>query len=172
MSHNQLEVIKNKDIYYKVSERFKELKAMELDLVEDFDDVAGNEKMTYKQRVFVNEYCKNLNATQACIFAGIAESNANDQGQRYLATPKIQRAIVRRLNALSFVSAISKETVVIELFQIYENLLMSPKQDYALQLKALEIISRLQGYYSPINQINIQDNSVEGVKITIVNPNE
>jgi phage terminase small subunit len=170
--YNKLEVINNKEIYYKVSERFKELKEMELDLVEDLDDVAGNERLTYKQRVFVNEYCKNLNATQACIIAGIAESNANDQGQRFLANPKIQRAIVRRLNALSFVSAISKETIITELFQIYETLLTAPKQDYGLQLKALEIISRLQGYYNAQQQINIQDNSVEGIKITIVNPNE
>ena len=170
---NKPEVINNKnDIYYHVTERFQELKEMSLDLVEDLDDVAGTERLTYKQRVYVNEYCNSLNGTQSAIRCGVNEKHANEQSQRFLANPKIQRAIVRRLNALSFVSAISKETIITELFQIYENLLTASKQDYALQLKSLEIISRLQGYYNAQQQINIQDNSVQGVKITIINPNE
>lgn len=170
--YDKLEAIKNKDIYYKVSQRFQELKEMNLELVEELEDVAGDEKLTQKQRIFVQEYCNSMNGTQACVVAGISPKKANDQAQRYLAQSKIQKAVIKRLNALAFVSAINKETIILELFEIYQSLLDSPKQDYGLQLKALEIISRLQGYYNPQQQINIQDNSIEGIKITIVNGNE
>lgn len=171
-TEGKLDVIKNNEIYYKVSERFQELKEMNLELIEDLEDPTSNEVLTIKQRIFVNQYCNTMNAAQSCVMAGISPKNANDQGQRFLAMPKIQRAVIKRLNAMSFVSAINKETILIELFEIYQNLLNSPKQDPVLQLKALEIISRLQGYYTPQTQINVQDNSVEGIKITIVNPNE
>lgn len=168
----QLDVIRNNEIYYKVSERFQELKEMNLELVEDLEDIAGNEPLTMKQRIFVSQYCNTMNGEKSCVMAGISPKKASDQAQRFLAMPKIQRAIIRRLNAMSFVSAINKETIILELFEIYQNLLNNPKQDYALQLKALEIISRLQGYYTPQTNISVQDNSVEGIKITIVTPNE
>jgi hypothetical protein len=165
------DLIKNNEIYYKVSERFQELREMNLSL-DALENEESQERLTYKQRAFVNHYCNNLNGEEACVLSGTPKNNANQLAQKYLSTPKIQQAIIKRLNALAFTSAITKETIIVELFQIYENLVSNPTQDYALQLKALEIISRLQGYYSPISQINIQDNSVEGVKITIVNPNE
>lgn len=46
-----------------------------------------------KQRLFVAEYLKDLNATQAAIRAGYSERTAGSQGQRLLKNVEIQAAI-------------------------------------------------------------------------------
>lgn len=49
--------------------------------------------MTPKQRRFVDEYMKDLNATQAAIRAGYSRKTANQQGPALLSDPEISAAI-------------------------------------------------------------------------------
>ena len=51
------------------------------------------EKLTPKQSAFVQEYLKDLNATQAAIRAGYSERTANEQGSRLLANVSVRDAI-------------------------------------------------------------------------------
>ena len=50
-------------------------------------------KLTAKQALFVEEYLKDLNATQAAIRAGYSEKTAKSQGQRLLTNVDIAKAI-------------------------------------------------------------------------------
>lgn len=49
--------------------------------------------MNERQKVFVEEYMKDMNATQAAIRAGYSEKTARSQGQRLLTKVDIQNAI-------------------------------------------------------------------------------
>jgi len=50
-------------------------------------------KLTAKQKKFVAEYVKDLNATQAAIRAGYSEKTANEQAARLLVNVSIQNAL-------------------------------------------------------------------------------
>jgi len=50
-------------------------------------------ELTPKQRLFVAEYLKDLNATQAAIRAGYSERTANEQGARLLAKVSVRQAV-------------------------------------------------------------------------------
>lgn len=50
-------------------------------------------KLTEKQELFVREYLKDLNATQAAIRAGYSENSANVEGSRLLTNANIQQAV-------------------------------------------------------------------------------
>jgi phage terminase small subunit len=50
-------------------------------------------ELTPKQRLFVAEYLKDLNATQAAIRAGYSERTAKQQGQRLLTNVDVAKAV-------------------------------------------------------------------------------
>lgn len=50
-------------------------------------------ELTPKQRLFVAEYLKDLNATQAAIRAGYSAKTANEQGARLLAHVSVRQAV-------------------------------------------------------------------------------
>lgn len=53
----------------------------------------SNQKLTPKQQLFVAEYLKDLNATQACIRAGYSAKTAEQQGPRLLGNVGVKAAI-------------------------------------------------------------------------------
>jgi phage terminase small subunit len=58
-------------------------------------------KLTVKQRRFVEEYCKDFNATRAAIESGYSESVAYQQGYENLRKPEIKKEVDMRLAALT-----------------------------------------------------------------------
>jgi len=71
-----------------------------------------------KQRIFVNEYIVDFNATQAAIRAGYAEKTAHVTGPRLLANvrvaPEIDKAIAKRENRVT----VTQDDVIRELAMI------------------------------------------------------
>ena len=55
------------------------------------------DKLTAKQQLFVDEYLKDLNATQAAIRAGYSESSAKEIGCENLTKPNIRLAVDKAL---------------------------------------------------------------------------
>lgn len=70
--------------------------------------------MTPKQEAFVREYLIDLNATQAAIRAGYAESGARTQGARLLADANIAAAIKSGQETLAEQAQVTKEQIVAE----------------------------------------------------------
>lgn len=75
-------------------------------------------KLTEKQRLFVNEYMIDLNATQAAIRAGYSVKTADQQGSRMLANVKVQEEIGRAMAERSKRTGVNQDKVVLELAKI------------------------------------------------------
>jgi phage terminase small subunit len=72
-------------------------------------------ELTPKQERFIDEYIKDLNATQAAIKAGYSEKTAGVQGSTLLKNPKISEAIKNRLEDIKS-DSIADATEVLEYF--------------------------------------------------------
>lgn len=62
-------------------------------------------KLTAKEQRFVEEYCKDCNATQAAIRAGYSKRSGKEIGYENLTKPHIRAAVDARLKALSLEAA-------------------------------------------------------------------
>lgn len=85
--------------------------------------------LTPKQRLFVNEYLVDRNATQAAVRAGYSKRTANEQGSRLLANVSVSQAIeaatVKQVERLE----VTADAVVAELWRIAN----APVSDDALR---------------------------------------
>ena len=72
----------------------------------------NHDKLTPKQRRFVDEYLVDLNATQAAIRAGYSACTANEQGARLLANASIATAVQSGQNARSERVRITQDDVL------------------------------------------------------------
>ncbi len=68
--------------------------------------------LTARQSRFVDEYLKDLNATQAAIRAGYSEKTARAQGQRLLTNVDIEAAVQERMNRRSERTHIDADFVI------------------------------------------------------------
>lgn len=75
-------------------------------------------EMTNKQKMFVKEYVKDLNASQAAIRAGYSEDTAKQIGYENLTKPYIQEAIQKEIDDRTKKVEISAEYVLGSLKQI------------------------------------------------------
>ena len=72
-------------------------------------------ELTAKQRIFVAEYLKDLNATQAAIRAGYSEKTAHAQGPRMLDNVGVREAIAAATSARAEKLEITAERVLAEI---------------------------------------------------------
>lgn len=75
-------------------------------------------KLTNKQKLFIEEYLIDLNATQAAIRAGYSAKTANRMGSENLAKPDIAAEIKRRIDARVVRTEITQDFVLLELLKI------------------------------------------------------
>ena len=75
-------------------------------------------KLTEKQRLFVEEYLIDLNATQAAIRAGYSAKTADVQGSRMLGNVKVQQAIAEAMAKRSKRTGVNQDRVVLELAKL------------------------------------------------------
>lgn len=81
-------------------------------------------KLNDKQRVFVEEYLIDLNATQAAIRAGYSEKTANRIGSENLSKPDIQAAIQIAMDKRSKRTEITADRVLQEIAKLgFSNML-------------------------------------------------
>jgi len=71
-----------------------------------------NGKLTPKQARFIDEYLKDLNATQAAIRAGYSPKTAQEISSETLSKPIIQEAVQKRRNELSAKAQMDQEWVL------------------------------------------------------------
>lgn len=81
-------------------------------------DEEWENELTAKQRSFVREYLVDLNATQAAIRAGYAESGASVEGTRLLANAKVKAAVDAAMKLRSDRTQITADRVLKELAKI------------------------------------------------------
>lgn len=143
----------------------------EVHFLEDLETDGQFQKLEYRAKLFAIHYCKDFNATAAAVLAGYSKKSAHSQGYQLLKDPGVQLAILKRQQALASVATISREWVLTELTEIIEDCRLADKPDRQLQIKALDMISRLAGYYNADIQVNVQNN-IESIKIEIIKADE
>lgn len=74
--------------------------------------------LTAKQKMFVLEYMKDLNATQAAIRAGYSEKTAKQIGEENLSKPYMQAAIEEQMKAREVRTLVTADRVVKELAKV------------------------------------------------------
>lgn len=139
--------------------------------------------MTDKQNVFVQEYLKDLNATQAAIRAGYSQHTAYSIGQRLLRNVEISNAINSAMSERKQRTALNADYVLQSLHEIAQRCMQkSPvmvKGEQAIDdegrhmwtfdaknaLRALELIGKHMGMFSDKNRE--QEETPEDVKIQI-----
>lgn len=77
------------------------------------EELVDDDGLTSQQRLFVAEYLKDNNATQAAIRAGYSKKTANEQGARLLAKVSIAQAIAQQQKA-SIVRTLGSADEVLE----------------------------------------------------------
>lgn len=120
------------------------------------------QKLTTKQRRFIQEYIVDYNATQAAIRAGYSENTAGGIGAENLKKPQIQAAIHEELEKQSKRTNVTADRIVQELaamaFERGADWTES-KMKNNNKLRALELLGRHfgifdgQGAQKPENQI-------------------
>lgn len=91
------------------------------------------EEMTDKQKMFVKEYMKDLNATQAAVRAGYSEDTARQIGCENLTKPYIQEAIEKEMQERTAKVEIDAEYVLKGLKKVAERCMQEEevmKYDY------------------------------------------
>ena len=74
--------------------------------------------LTNKQKKFIDEYLKDLNATQAAIRAGYSEKTAYSIGIENLRKPEIQEKIKQRQQELSEQAEVTQSLLIQELLKV------------------------------------------------------
>ena len=108
-------------------------------------------KLNIKEQRFCNAYVKNGgHGTNAVISAGYSENGSSVQASRMLAKPTIQGEIRRQEEFAVQSSAISKEQIVQEQYQLYQ--LARADERYKDASSILAELSNLLGYKPKLNE--------------------
>ena len=120
--------------------------------------------LTARQMRFVDEYLKDLNATQAAIRAGYAAKTANANAARMMVNDGIQEAIEARQQTRVERVELEQDWVVNELRKVAQKCLPVEDDDgkpianiVNVGVKALELLGRHQGIFIDKREITGKD---------------
>ena len=135
--------------------------------------------MTDKQNIFVQEYLKDCNATQAAIRAGYSEHTAYSIGQRLMKDVSIQEAIRAGMDDRKERTRLTADYVIDNLREIAERCMQkSPVMvkgeqatdeegrhiwtfDAKNAIRALELLGRHMGMFT--DKVNVQNENEEAI---------
>lgn len=101
-----------------------------------------------KQRNFINEYMKDMNATEAAKRAGYSDKTARQQGSRLLSNADIQKELKRRQSKST--SDVEKTRAdMIENLQTVIEMYLTAGKNTPHALKAIDMLNKMKGWYEP-----------------------
>ena len=125
--------------------------------------------LTAKQKIFVQEYLVDLNATQAAIRAGYSPKTANRTASENLSKPDIQAAIHKSMQKREKRVEVNQDYVISKLFEITEKEASDmPESDlkYGNKIKAIELLGKHVGAWDRKDDKN-KDAVIEGIKALV-----
>ncbi|KKO51142.1 terminase small subunit [Paenibacillus sp. DMB20] len=102
--------------------------------------------LTAKQELFVQEYLKDLNATQAAIRAGYSEKTAAETGYENLRKPQIAAEIEKRQQKIGEKNEITVEWILEEMKDTYRQ--AKEMGELSAANKSLEMLGRYKGMFN------------------------
>ena len=102
------------------------------------------DKLTIKQQLFIKEYLKDFNATQAAIRAGYSEDSARQTGSENLSKPDIKEAIERAKEEILG----SSDKHIIENVKFWEEMRSNPEASESARLKASELLGKYRSMFT------------------------
>ena len=117
--------------------------------------------MTTKQELFIVEYLKDFNATQAAIRAGYSENTAYSIGQENLNKPEIKEAIENKINEVLG----DKNKYLARLIRYWAKVMDSTASKDSDRLKASELLGKYAGAF--VEKVQISDSNGEPIQIGI-----
>lgn len=102
--------------------------------------------LTAKQELFVQEYLKDLNATQAAIRAGYSSNTASETGYENLRKPQIAAEIEKRQAKIGADNEITVEWILGEIKDTYKQAKEIGELNTAN--KSLEMLGRYKGIFN------------------------
>ena len=108
--------------------------------------------MTPKQKLFAEEYLKDLNATQSAIRAGYSKKTAYAIGQENLKKPEIQKEIQKLMDKRSKINEITADNVLKELASIA----FADSTDYA-KIKHKTVVNDVTGEKEEVAYVEFTD---------------
>jgi len=131
----------------------------------DLETGVAIRKLNYRELLFVMHLVKDASSiTRATTAAGYADPN---YGYRLLEEAHIQQELERRTYALQAVQAITRDNIQAEILTILQDCKSEKATDKNIQLKCIDMICKINGYYALDTQVNIQNN-LSSIKIEIV----
>lgn len=100
--------------------------------------------MTEKQNLFIHEYLKDFNATQAAIKAGYSEYTAYSTGWENLKKPEIKEAIQSHIKTITD----NADKDIIENINFWRSMRDNPEIPEAQRLKASEHLARYRAMFT------------------------
>lgn len=167
---------KNKDTKSKLEDLKKQLESSkeQESLIPVSESVAfdDDDVLNAKQLKFCVEYSKTNRGTASAIAAGYSKQSARHIASRLLTKDNIQEEIRKRKELLTLANNITKEYVQKQLIELIQDSYTDDKVDRTSILKALDMLNKMNGLYTPEQQINIQNNGDSEIKIIIVKPDQ
>lgn len=109
--------------------------------------------MTGKQQIFIFEYLKDCNATQAAIRAGYSSRTAYSIGQRLLKNVEVSQAIDAAITERRSKLIATRE----QRQQFWTDVMTDTEQDMRSRLRASELLAKSEGDF--LEKVQVQDTS-------------
>lgn len=137
----------------------------------------AEKKLTTKQKLFVEYYLANPNATQAAIKAGYSEKTAKSQGQRLLTNVDIANRVSQRVET----AVMSADEVLLELsniaksawehhfeYQTLDGEIVRINVKLADKIKTLDLLGKYHKLFTEKQEITGKDGGAIDLTTTIV----
>ena len=122
--------------------------------------------LTEKQKMFVQEYLVDLNATQAAVRAGYSQKRASEIGYQLLQKTTVQAAILDAIDKRQQRTEVTQDYVIDKLREIAEMRASDCSESdlkYGNKIKAIELLGKHVGAWEPKDNKK-QDTVIEGIK--------
>jgi hypothetical protein len=140
-----------------INDEIKSLIQAENEVPSILPTIFPNNRLTIKQLRFVENYVRSGDGTKAAIKSGYSPKSARVSAGQLLDNPLIIEAIERVSHAINLTNEPARNRIETELYEIILN--AKVEGNTMVLLKALDMLARIHGMYSPGVQLT-QDNSL------------
>lgn len=123
-----------------------------------------SDKLTEKQELFISEYLKDFNGTQAAIRAGYSEDTAGSIACENLKKPDIASSIQEHLK---YIEA-DNNKIIKENIDLWRKIIIDPESSNFERLKASEYLGRYAAMFIDKKEIEVSGNEDKPLRMVSI----